>query len=47
MVKYGHVYYFENNDDLVDKTTMILSNIHVNTGLSASKFSERMMMRGK
>ncbi|MHA1715146.1 MAG: hypothetical protein ACTSXP_05855 [Promethearchaeota archaeon] len=24
MVKYGHVYYFENNDDLVDKTTMIL-----------------------
>jgi len=28
------------------KTSMKLSNIKVNTGVSASKFSERMMMRG-
>ncbi len=28
------------------RTTIILSNIQVNTGISESKFSERMMMRG-
>jgi len=28
------------------KTTMVLSNIEINTGISDSKFSERMMMRG-
>jgi len=28
------------------KTSMVLSNIKINTGVSASKFSERMMMRG-
>ena len=28
------------------KTSMVLSNIKVNTGVSTSKFSERMMMRG-
>ena len=27
-------------------TSMVLSNVQVNTGLSASKFTERMMMRG-
>lgn len=27
-------------------TSMILSNVQVNTGISASKFTERMMMRG-
>ena len=28
------------------KTTMVLSNIEINTGMSDSKFTERMMMRG-
>ena len=28
------------------RTTIILSNIQINTGMSESKFSERMMMRG-
>ncbi len=28
------------------KTTMVLSDIEINTGISDSKFSERMMMRG-
>ena len=28
------------------RTTIVLSNIQINTGLSASKFTERMMMRG-
>ncbi len=28
------------------KTSMVLSNVQVNTGLSAAKFTERMMMRG-
>ena len=28
------------------KTTMVLSNIEINTGIPDSKFSERMMMRG-
>ena len=28
------------------RTTIVLSNIQINTGMSASKFSERMMMRG-
>ncbi|MCK5137098.1 MAG: outer membrane lipoprotein-sorting protein [Bacteroidales bacterium] len=28
------------------KTTIILSNIQINTGFAASKFTERMMMRG-
>jgi outer membrane lipoprotein-sorting protein len=28
------------------RTTMILDNIEINTGIPASKFSERMMMRG-
>jgi outer membrane lipoprotein-sorting protein len=28
------------------RTTMILNNIEINTGIPASKFSERMMMRG-
>ena len=28
------------------KTTMTLDNVQINTGISASKFSERMMMRG-
>ena len=28
------------------RTTIILSNIQINTGMSASKFTERMMMRG-
>ena len=28
-------------------TSMVLSNVKVNTGLSSSKFTERMMMRGK
>lgn len=29
------------------KTSMVLSNVKVNTGISDSKFTERMMMRGK
>jgi len=28
------------------RTTMVLNNIQINTGMSESKFSERMMMRG-
>lgn len=28
------------------RTTIILSSIQINTGMSASKFTERMMMRG-
>ncbi len=28
------------------KTTMVLSDIEINTGMSDSKFTERMMMRG-
>ena len=28
------------------KTTMVLDNVEINTGISTSKFSERMMMRG-
>ncbi|MCK5766534.1 MAG: outer membrane lipoprotein-sorting protein, partial [Bacteroidales bacterium] len=28
------------------RTTMILDNVEINTGISDSKFSERMMMRG-
>ena len=28
------------------RTTIVLSNIQINTGISASKFTERMMMRG-
>jgi len=35
-----------NNVQKNHKTSMILSNIKVNTGVPTSKFSERMMMRG-
>ena len=28
------------------KTTMVLNNVQINSGMSASKFTERMMMRG-
>ena len=28
------------------RTTMVLNNVQINTGMSASKFTERMMMRG-
>ena len=28
------------------RTTMVLKNVQINTGMSASKFTERMMMRG-
>jgi hypothetical protein len=28
------------------RTTMVLGNVEINTNISASKFSERMMMRG-
>ncbi len=28
------------------RTTMVLSNVQINTGMSASKFTERIMMRG-
>lgn len=35
-----------NNVQKKHATSMVLSNVKVNTGISANKFSERMMMRG-